>query len=369
MIDENKQVATKGSRIISADLIRVLAMLMVVVLHTVLNFTIRPDFFLTKAWFVFEPLVVFSKIGVLLFFMLSGYLVINKNRGIKENLDKTLKRIFIPLCFFTILDLTFNFTNYSFYRNYDLLFWQHQLIGFTNLAVFSQWFLTALLFIYLLNPVWNLVFSQKGSSMAIYLVKIAFAFSLISTILKYPSLNSAHFFNNFTLWTGFVAFYLFGGLVKNKWVKFSNRTYLTMIIVGFLMMIAGDFYAKYANIHALNNWSVYFLEYLSIPVVITAIGAFGLLISQQFSWLTISSFGKRFHEVLKAVAVLSFGVFLIHPYVVSILSGMGFSFDKLHFNVYLYNILNFCSVLGISMLFTFIIKQVPKLRMIIGEYD
>lgn len=367
MIAENKYITGTNSRIISADVIRVLAILMAVFMHTILDFTIRPDFFLTKVWFVFEPLAITAKIGVLLFFMLSGYLVINKNRSIKENLNKTFKRVFIPLCFFVSLSVIFDFNNLGFYKSYDLSFWQHQLIGFTGLASFSQWFLTALLFMYLLNPVWSLVFSQKDSSLAVYVVKIAFAFAIISTILKYPTLNSVNFFNNFTLWTGLVAFYLFGGLVRNNWVKFSNKVYLTMIVFGFTMMIAGDFYAKYTNLHGINIWSSYFTEYLSVPTIITAVGLFGLLISQQFNWFVINSWGRKSYKVLKNIAILSFGVFLIQPYVVSVLTKIGFDFDKLHINVYLYNLLNYSLVLGISLLITFIIRKIPKIRMVIGE--
>src|SRR5260221_8277573 len=87
-------------RIFSADVIRVAAMLMVVVLHTILNFTLRPDFFATKVWFAFEPIVAISKTAVLLFFMISGYLVIGKERSIRENLKKIRGVIVIPFVFF-----------------------------------------------------------------------------------------------------------------------------------------------------------------------------------------------------------------------------------------------------------------------------
>ena len=86
-------------RLLNADLIRVIAMLMVIFLHTILNFTIRPDFFPSKLWFVFEPIVAISKTCVLLFFMLSGYLVIAKKRSIQENINKTIKKIVTPLFF------------------------------------------------------------------------------------------------------------------------------------------------------------------------------------------------------------------------------------------------------------------------------
>ena len=106
----------KNKRIINADLIRVVAMLMVIFLHTILNFTIRPDFFATKLWFLFEPIAALSKSSVLLFLILSGYLVISKERTIEENSQKILKKIVIPLAFFEFLNVVYIWTNYT--RNY-----------------------------------------------------------------------------------------------------------------------------------------------------------------------------------------------------------------------------------------------------------
>ena len=108
-----EKTTQKISRKVNVDIIRVLAMLMVIYLHTVYSFTMRSDFFATKSWFIFEPFAALSKASITLFFMISGFLLTNKNRTVKENWQITLNRIIIPLIFFTIFDLLFQVYKYK----------------------------------------------------------------------------------------------------------------------------------------------------------------------------------------------------------------------------------------------------------------
>src|SRR3972149_11856285 len=161
------------SRILNVDIIRILAMLMVFALHPILNFTVRLDFFATKLWFLLEPLVALSKTCVLLFFMLSGFLLLNKNRTIKDNWQKTKQRIIIPLSFFSVLDVIFEFGKLHYDWGMAAIFFQSQLVRLTNFPSSPLWFLVVLVFLYLLNPVWQLIFAQeKNRNLARYLLAL-----------------------------------------------------------------------------------------------------------------------------------------------------------------------------------------------------
>ncbi len=149
---------TSPARLIGADLIRVLAMFMVVCLHTVLNFTVRVDFFNTKAWFILEPIVALSKGAMLLFFMLSGYLVIKKNRTIKQNLNNLLQRIIIPLLFFELLNFVYDFYKFNLSSQNQTIFWQNKITNLPNVFDSPLWFLGVLLFMYLLNLIFDFYF-------------------------------------------------------------------------------------------------------------------------------------------------------------------------------------------------------------------
>lgn len=356
---------TKPSRIIGVDIIRVLAMLMVISIHTILNFTIRPDFFGTKTWFVFEPIAAFSKIGVLLFFMISGYLVISKNRSIKENWQITKNRILFPLIFFSLIDLAYKLYKFSLLEKSFFIFWREQLLNITNFPNSPLWFLVVLLFLYILNPIWQILFAKKrNSNLAIYLTKFSLIFSIFVTVIKFLSQNNILFFNSFTLWLGYLFFYFYGGLVRNNWITF-NRTKINilMIVVGLLATMVGDYYTAFATGHSITFiWSGYFFEYLSIPIILSSVGTFNLLISSEFGWLT-----DKVTKVIGVFSGLSYGVYLIHPFITSVFTDiLGFDFDKLVMNVYIYNFLNYFLVLSISVIISYFILKIPRLRMVVG---
>lgn len=340
-------------------------MMMVIIMHTIYNFTIRTDFFATKLWFILEPIVAISKVCVLLFFMLSGYLVIGKNRSLTENWQKTKKRVMIPLVFFSTLNLIYTIckTNPQFLLTGS--FWQAQLVKGTHFPSSPLWFLVVLLFFYLLNPLWQKVFNQQEQpGVALYLIKLSFFFSILVTILQFPSLKSDIVFNNFTAWTGFLCFYLYGGAIKNKWLNFTNHYFnYSFLIIGFSLTLVGDFVTSYIKANSHNFiWTDYTANYLSIPVIMMAIGLFNLLISDQLQ------LNQKISDIIQWLAGLSFGIYLIHSYVVSIFTDfLGFDFNKLNINVYLYNLLNVTLVFLISLTLTWVIKKIPKMKMIIGE--
>jgi surface polysaccharide O-acyltransferase-like enzyme len=360
-----------SSRLIGVDIIRILAMLMVLVLHTILSFTMRPDFFATKLWFIVEPICAISKPAVLLFFMVSGYLVINKNRTIKDNWQKTKKRILVPLAFFSILNIVYAFSNFQYTGSNGIDFLQHQLVRVTNFPSSPLWFLVVLLFLYLLNPVWQLIFADgKNRNIARYIVFLSLIFSAFITIIKFPSLKNDFFFNNFTAWIGFLFFYLYGGLIRNNWFNIkNNKINIAIVLFSFLAIVIGDYFTAYANVYHINFiWNGYTFDYLSIPVILLSVGLFNLIIKEDFSWVCNNNTGHKTVSALRWLAGLSFGIYLIHTYVVSIFTDkIGFDFNKLSINVYLYNILNYTLVLTISLIITYIIKKTPKFKMVIGE--
>lgn len=358
-----------SKRLLSVDVLRVLAMLMVVAIHTVLVFTLRTDFFATKLWFALEPLVAFSKIGVALFFMTSGFLVITKNRSIRENWVITKQRLLIPLIVFSLLTLGYELYRFSSSGNAYGEFWQKQLATITTFPNSPLWFLVVLLFLYLLNPVWQLVFSkERNLNLALYLTKLALIFSVFVTLIKFPSQQTDVFFNSFTLWLGYVFFYLYGGLVRNNWVSFNRMNInVLMVVLGLTAIILGDYYTLSATVHAQPFvWSGYFFEYLSIPIIILAVGMFNLCMSSDFPWLRNNRIGTGFVPLIRGLAGVSYAIYLLHPLVVSVVYDAGFIFDSLGMNVYLYNFLHYFLVLSISATIGYLILKIAALRWMVG---
>lgn len=364
-----KSNSSINTRFAGVDVIRVLAMVMVVFLHTVYNFTVRTDFFSTKAWFLFEPVAAISKTGVLLFFMISGYLVIQKRRSIEDNWNKTVKMILIPLAIFTI----FNFAVDAFKQQTNTLDWKfvyEYAVHLINFPSSSLWFLVALFFMYSLNPLWQVIFSrEKGPQLAIYLTTTAFLVTVGTKILDAPLADHTLLSNIFTGWLGFIFFYLYGGLVRSNFVNVRNtKLNLLMVVSGFLLTIFGDYQLLYLHLFFPDfAWTNYLFGLNSLPVFLIAIGLFNVLISSSFNWLNRDLLGVTLDKVFAWLAGQTYGIYLIHTSIVAMLTLFGFSFDQLSINVYLYNIFNFAIVLGASLVLVMAIKKTPLLKMAVGE--
>ncbi len=352
----------KNNRLPNADLVRVLAMLMVILLHTILNFTIRPDFFATKLYFLFEPIIAIAKTCVLLFFMLSGYLVIAKQRSIKDNFNKTWQKILLPLAFFSLVNVVYAWTKFPYNGTNLQDFITSQLQSVVNFPSSPLWFLVVLFFLYLLNPVWQLIFKNaQTKNIAKFVTFLALIFSLLTTIIGFLVNRTDLFFNNFTAWTGFAFFYLYGALAKNKWIKIDKQKInISLLLIGVTFTMVGDYLTMWQKAHSINFiFNDYTGDYLSISVLMTAVALFNILMSLDLS--------KIKNNVLTWLANLSFGIYLIHTYVISFFTDIaGFDFNKLQINVYLYNFLNVFLVFSISLFMTIVIKKIPKVRNLIG---
>lgn len=340
-------------------------MLMVIVLHTMLNFTIRPDFFPSKLWFVFEPIVAVSKTCVLLFFMLSGYLVIIKQRTLRVNLRQTVKKIIWPLAFFSMMNVVYAWALLVHNESSRHQFVAAQLQKLTTFPSSPLWFLIVLAFLYLLNPVWHTLFAkQQTGKRGRAVVGGSLLFSILITIVAFPLGQVGTIFNNYTAWTGFVFFYLYGALARQQWVTTQHRlSNLCLFVGGLLLTIGGDYLSMWLQIQQISfAFTNYSGQYLSIPVVMMAVGLFNLLIQVDLSQLP----NKLINAIIK-VSQLSFGIYLLHPYVIGFFTDfVGFDFNKLQINVYAYNLLNIALILIISAAATMLIQQIPKLRTVIG---
>jgi surface polysaccharide O-acyltransferase-like enzyme len=361
----NKQIS---NRLIGIDILRVVAMLFVVFLHTIYGFTLRTDFFLTKAWFVFEPFSAISQSSLALFFIVSGYLVIHKNRTAMDNLKITLYRIVIPLISFSILYALF----YLFKTK------QNPLIIFSPIYLFGDilkfpnnylWFLQVLLFLYILNPLWQGIFSDKTKqNEARYITIFFFLFTCTITILKYTT-NNLFILNSFTTWIGYLCCYLYGGLLRNNWGwQLSKNFYFFIFIVGLVIEILGNYFSILNQMNGTPfQFGTYFTDNMAIPPFLMAIGLFNILIDVkniEIANKQVSIFRQKF---IQTFATLSYGIYLTHIFISQSISDiLEINIDSAHTNAYIFNISFFAVTLFGAAIVTYIISRIPKLRMIIG---
>lgn len=366
---------SKNSHYFNADFIRVLAILAIIYLHTTYNFSMRPDFFGTKLWFLLEPITILSKTGVLLFFSLSGYLILAREKSIKENWQRSLFRLALPLLFFSLINLIKDAlkSELPIEENFQLFF-NSQLLKIIRFHNSHLWFLVVLLPLYLLNPVWQSLLNLKNArSIWRYLLLISLIFSL--SILPLSWLRQGkeiEILNNFSAWMAYLFFYLFGAALRHQNIlNFSQKFYQRLLIAGIFLTIIGDYWTGYCTAInqpcSLYNYTSDFF-FLNFPVVMMAVAIFSLLIKADFSSWSKNNYLKKLKEIIAWLSLHVFGIYLIHLYIVNIFDDLlSWTFNTAGLNVYLYIFLNYSLIFFLSLMLVILIKKIPGLRVIIGE--
>jgi len=350
------------------DILRIIAMLSVLFLHTIYGFTVRTDFFLTKSWYLFEPFSALSSSSLALFVMLSGYLVVHKNRTVQDNLRITVKRIVIPFFFFSIFASLF----YLFKTGRSLVSTFNPSYIFSDVMKFPNnwlWFLGVLFFLYILNPLWQGVFNNTSKRFtAQYVTVFFFIFTSTAILLKFAT-HTLLFFNSYTTWTGYTCCYLYGALAMNKWgLPKSKLISLALFITGMVLEILGNYFSILNQKNGTPfAFAGYFTDNLAIPPLLIALGMFNMFINIK-SLRINNSVTRLLRKGIAQLAGLSYGIYLTHQFIVlSIYDIIGWSVDSARINIYLYFFVVYSITFFGSTGMTYFISRIPKLRMIIGN--
>lgn len=200
------------------DFIRVLATLAVIILHTTCTYYNNPANSAASLWHILGYVTELSRIGVPLFFMISGYLLLNKDIvNIGGFYKKRFAKVGIPFIIYDIF--------YYFYMNITAGS-AVSLKGFFNdLTVqgscYHLWFVYSILFIYLLMPFLQMIVKNIGKrGLFLFLLLVIFQSTLrpfINTVFG----GKIYFYltdDGFTGYIGYVILgYILGKYDFGKW--------------------------------------------------------------------------------------------------------------------------------------------------------
>jgi surface polysaccharide O-acyltransferase-like enzyme len=274
------------------DVLRVAASFIVVLAHV-------------DAWgggpsFVDTSFYSLSRVGVPLFFMLSGFLLLSKQEDTWTFLRKRAAKIIVPFIVWSIV--------------YDVL-WNHAFAdtGFTLSAVASLfirilrgpraahlWFFYSLIGLYAFTPILRLfVANAKRSDLWYYIVLWLICMPVLYIVLEFTPVESGFELQYFT---GYVGYFLLG-LVLGGLDLTPRLRWLALGI--FLAGFAFTFAVFQFNLPPENNELV-FRSYPSLNIVLMGSAAF-LLLRRLGERVDMKHAGW-----LKVFSEASFGIYLVH---------------------------------------------------------
>ena len=257
------------------DILRIFAFVFIVMLHT-----LNRQYGLA-VWMSGYAVI---SIGVNLFIMISGYLLLDRTETVKEFFRKR---------FFSILPLFIIFNIIYIY------FYNHSFITIKKISAPHFWYIYMILGLYLLTP-WLRKVLQYAEKETFYVVVLWFLCNVLNPYMqffRFPKIPFSHF-----PITGFIGYYILGYYLKKYRYKLEKIPFICVIgvyITGFLISVLST---KYVLVTTGNRISDFFDK--------NSLGTFFMSISFFIFWIKFNF--KNRNKVIRMISDSTYFAYLIH---------------------------------------------------------
>jgi len=344
----------------SIDVIRCIAITLVIIVHC----SGFPYEFLNAqttsldilGWFSTDFYATIGLLGVPLFVMLTGALLLNPNREdepLKVFYKKRLDRIGLPFVFWTIIYFIWSFTVVG-----EPLTLHNIGQGLINGSFSHLWYLYLLMGLYAVTPVLRVLVKHLERKLFTYILIIWFVGTLTTPFI--------HTFTTFDynpypfVFLDWVGYFLIGTYILYSNIRRSRAALL--VILGVIGSAGGEWVLT-AILG--KTYTGYFHSYMNATIIIASVSLFYLLISFDFN--RIGNYSKT-SRIIHWVSQNTFPIYLIHMIVLGALSinVLGLWLNRPTF-VPLFDVPFFAViVLAVSAGSIYLLKKVPILKKLVG---
>ncbi|MCL2643635.1 MAG: acyltransferase family protein [Candidatus Bathyarchaeota archaeon] len=346
------------------DLIRTVAMIAVVMVHAIGRWPVTSQELSQFSalgmvnWVVVIVYQCFAMLGVPLFLMLTGYLLLqpDKNEGLGVFFRKRFIRIGLPLIFWTVIYFIWDFSVLKLPFSAGAI-----LQGVLNGAYSQFWYIHVLLGLYLLTPLLRVIIAHASQTLIKYFVVL-----WIISVSVIPFLNLLSPFipskNIFTI-VGFVGYFVLGVYLSS--VQIRRRTALAFMLLGIALATLGTYVLAAFDV---GKGMYFFQEYLSLTMILASVMAFLLLLtikpSVSFQQETKPSLFGKF---IKVISQNTLGIYFVHVIVIETIQWglLGFALNREILNPVVGAPLLMVITLFISLGIILLLKKIPKLKKIV----
>lgn len=260
------------------DIIRIFAFVFIVFLHT-LNRQFGVD-----VWMGGYAII---SIGVNLFIMISGYLMLDKT---EEAIVFFKKRILNILPLFLVFNII-----YIYFGKIPIM----PVLKGKTISASHFWYIYMILGLYLLTP-WLQKVLKYAEKETLFVVFLWFLCNILNPYLRYFNLAEIPF-SNFPL-TGFIGYYILGYFVKKYDNKVKRASFILIIVIYALGFLLSFLSTKYVLAVTGKRVSDFFDK--------NSLGTFIMTLSFFVFWCKFN-FSKR-DRIIKIVADSTYFAFLVH---------------------------------------------------------
>jgi len=343
------------------DLIRTLAIVLVIILHAS-NDTLQTSSMPAMYWWT---AVVYKSLAlscVPLFVMLSGALLLQPaklNEPITVFLKKRLNRLGLAFAFWSAVYLAWSFyisqipvtlSNIGQGILYDLF----------GGAYYQFWFIYLIVGLYLITPILRAVIASGNLRITQYLILLWFVAVAVVPLIQLVSgytLNSGVFVIG-----GWVGYFVLGAYLQR--VKLHSAILYGLLIIGFAWTIFGIWLMNYPL--SLLQQGNFFFSYLTANVIIGSAALFLILLKFRPDWPGNSH--AITSRIAKAISKNTLPIFLFHVIILESFERgfFGFTLSVTTLNPLMEVPLITVLTLFITLALVLLMKKVPVLKKLIG---
>jgi surface polysaccharide O-acyltransferase-like enzyme len=355
----------EGKLSIPVDLIRTVAILGVIFLHATNDLTVQQmNEFEIVRWCTVDIYQSVGRVGVLLFLMLSGALLLQPskaNETLRVFFKKRWARIGLPFIFWGAVFFAWDFlVEHQAFTSSTII--QGVLTG----PYYHFWYLYLLLGLYLLTPILRIVMAHASSNLIKYFVILWFlGASLIPVASLFTTYNLD---SNVFAFTGYTGFFILGAYLLT--VRMRRSTILIFMSLGIALTAIGT-YVLAATVGGADMY--FFQEYLSPTVILASIMVFMLLNTTQVHGTQkennpAKSNHPKVRKLLNVISQNTLPIFLLHVIILESLHNgyFGFTINGNTINSIIGVPLVTVLTLFISLAIILPLKKIPGLKRLIG---
>lgn len=341
-----------NNRKLFVDILRILATLAVIALHVSSYLAYLFNSIDLHKWWLGNIVDSASRWCVPLFVMISGYLLLDPSKfeSNSQFLKKRFVRVIIPLVvwsnLYSLWKTKGDFSGYSFFTEFI------QIIK--GPVYFHLGFIYIIIALYIVTPILRKYIANTNGQNLIYFISIWVIFSsVIPVFTKYTKINIAI---DPSLVTGFIGYYILGYFLAN--IDISKKLRLVIFVLGIISFLLTAYGTYALTVINSGNLDEYYYGYLMPNVVMMAAAIF--LFIKNINWDTTLSQKPIILRGIRVVSNASFGIYLVHPMILELLSGIKINAGYFH------PIIGIPVTLSLTFLFSFIviyfIQRIPILK-------
>jgi surface polysaccharide O-acyltransferase-like enzyme len=343
------------TRLPYADAARALAISLVVILHIAASLVDKGYAAGKLNWWVANLVDSVARIGVPLFVLVSGTLLLDPHwdESLPVFFRKRFIKVLIPLLGWSIIYLAWRI----FYEGETFTLQQAFRAILENTVAYHFWFLYMILGLYLVTPILRVFTRIAGEKDYKYFLVIwMIAVCLPPLLAQFFGITLADFW---VIVIGFSGYFVAGFFLSQvNYSSDSIRWVSVLYIITLLITLGGT----YLLLRQKGEYDPYFYEYLSPNVIIMSLAAYLLL-----RWLPYERFYTKLPWLSRLVAILcitSFGVYMVHVLLLSILKGgrVGFVLSGASIAPGVGILLTFLVVMPLSIGIVYLMQRIPILK-------